>query len=81
MTKRSQQINKIVKKIATIAEEDLNKVEAFVDELNGNKNENSVKKNNRLRTTDFSFAKARKITTKLNSALADEIISERALEQ
>lgn len=84
MTKRNQQINQIVKKIEAISEEDLMKVEALINELSDDKKEilgkvNST--NKRLRQQDFSFAKAKKITEKLESSLSEAIINERALEQ
>jgi len=84
MTKRNKQINQIVKKIEAISEEDLKKVEALVDELSDSKEEtleNTNSTNKRLQQHDFSFAKAKKITEKLKSSLAEEIIKERALEQ
>jgi len=84
MTKRNKQINQIVKKIESISEEDLKKLEAFVAELKNGKEENSKGAktvNKRLQQKDFSFIQARKITEKLKSSLAEEIINERALEQ
>lgn len=82
MTIHRKKIKQLIQKIEGFSEEDLKKVEALVEKLNVDKdnvNEVSDTTAKRLRVQDFSFTKAKKLTEKLNSSLADEVIKERKL--
>jgi len=84
MAIRSKQIKAIIKKIESISDEDLKKLNTYLNELEINKDvtdKSFNKRSKRLKAQDFSFNEARKLTKNLNSSLADEVIEERAIEQ